>query len=213
MQPATTDGKRDGGQPTAASVLSHPLRVRILEVLNEKDMSPVGFLRSGLALGRPTMPVVAYHFRTLHADDCLEIVGEEQVRGAVEHIYRGVARTFYTDEGWAKLTDPQRRRLSKAMWQGMAARADGAMLAHTFDARPDRHLTWFAMDLDERGWQELTAELRESFARVRRIRHDAAERLRRSSEVPIHTTFGMFGFESPRTVEEADSVTIESTAS
>jgi hypothetical protein len=200
-------------RPTAASVLSHPLRVRILEVLNEQDMSPAGFLKSGLALGTPTMPVVAYHFRTLYEDGCLEIVGEVQVRGAIEHTYRGIARTYFTDEEWAKLTGPQRRRLSKAMWQGMAARADGAMLACTFDSRPNRHLTWFAMDLDEQGWDEFTAELAESFGRIRGIRTDAAERLKESPEIPIHTTFGMLGFESPRTVDAADAVTEEQTTS
>jgi hypothetical protein len=140
-------------------------------------------------------------------EGCLEIVGEEQVRGAVEHTYRGIARTYYSDEEWAKLTGPQRRRLSKAMWQGMAARADGAMLARTFDSRPNRHLTWFAMDLDERGWEEFTAELAESFGRIRRIRDDAAQRLKASPEVPMHATFGMLGFESPRTVDAADTVT------
>jgi hypothetical protein len=199
--------KQRAQRPTAASVLSHPLRVRILEVLNERDMSPAGFFKSGLVLGKPSMPVVAYHFRTLHEDGSLEIVAEEQVRGAVEHTYRGIARTYYTDEEWARFTGPKRRNLSKAVWQGMAARVDGAMLERTFDSRPDRHLTWSALDLDEQGWDEITAELAESFHRIRRIRHAAARRLRESSQIPIHTTVGLLGFESPRTVDAADAVT------
>jgi hypothetical protein len=200
---AVVNEKADGKQKwaTAAAVLSHPLRVRILEVLNEKDMSPSEFVQSGLAPERPTLSMVAYHFKTLWESGCLEIVGEVKVRGAVEHTYRGTSRAFFSDEDWAELADDQRRRISKVMWQGMAARVDGAFLADTFDARLDRHLTWLAMDLDEQGWDELTSELEESFSRVLEIRAAAAQRLKETAEIPVHVTMGMLGFESPRTVD------------
>jgi hypothetical protein len=54
----------------------HPLRVRILEVLNEQDMTPVDFVNNGYADffwgHRPEVSHVAYHLRELADYGCLE---------------------------------------------------------------------------------------------------------------------------------------------
>ena len=63
--------------------MSHPLRVRILAMLDERTASPVelaGWL--GASLG-----TVAYHVRTLERIGLVELVSETRVRGAVEHHY------------------------------------------------------------------------------------------------------------------------------
>jgi hypothetical protein len=79
----------------------------------------------------------------------------------------------------------------------LVARADGAMRAGTFDSRTDRHLAWMPMQLDQQGWDDLTAALASCFGEVEQIRHDSKERLAVSGEESISTTFGMLGFESP----------------
>jgi hypothetical protein len=66
---------------------THPLRVSILEVigldggrtLSPKDLS----IELGAPLGN-----VNYHVIELLGDGLLELAGERQVRGAVEHFYR-----------------------------------------------------------------------------------------------------------------------------
>jgi hypothetical protein len=66
---------------------THPLRVSILEVigldggrtLSPKDLS----VELGAPLGN-----VNYHVIELFGDGLLELAGERQVRGAVEHFYR-----------------------------------------------------------------------------------------------------------------------------
>ena len=68
---------------------THPLRVSILEVLgldggrtlSPKDMS--------LELQAP-LSTVNYHVTELRHSELVEIVGERQVRGAIEHFYRAV---------------------------------------------------------------------------------------------------------------------------
>jgi hypothetical protein len=194
-----TQEQRDNA--TAAAVLRHPLRVRILEVLNERDMSPAQFLKQGLApSGSFGLSHISHHFRELADYGCIKVVKKVPVRGSVEHIYRGKARAYFTDDEWARLSSADRRRITKTMLQGLMARADGAIMADTFDSRLDRHLTWVAMELDERGWSELTAALSGVFAEVEQIRHDAAERLAASGEKAIPATFGMLAFESPPAV-------------
>lgn len=181
----------------AGHVFSHPLRVRILEVLNELEMSPSQFLQSGAIPEDLPLPGVAYHFRELEKFGCLEIVREVPRRGAMEHVYRGMAAAFFSDEEWARLRGGQRHRISQVALRGMVARADGAMMAGTFDARLDRHLTWMPLNLDTRGWREMMVNLTRAFVEAQAIGRAAAIRLAASGEEPIPATVGLLGFESP----------------
>ncbi len=82
---------------------THPLRVSILEVLtidggrtlSPKDMS--------LELQAP-LSTVNYHVTELRQSELVEIVGERQVRGAIEHFYRAV------DTSAPKKRKPRRSR-------------------------------------------------------------------------------------------------------
>lgn len=68
---------------------THPLRVSILEVLGidgGRTLSPKDL---SLELRAP-LSTVNYHVTELRRSGLLEIVGERQVRGAVEHFYRAV---------------------------------------------------------------------------------------------------------------------------
>jgi len=185
----------------ASEALRHPIRIRILEVVNERDMSPVQFMHLGLLpktdQSQKSLSQISYHFRHLADCGCLEIVDEIPRRGATEHVYRGKARAFFSDEEWKLLTPRERCLISRTMYQGLAARAESAMMAHTFDSRPDRHLTWVAMEVDEQGWTDLMEALAETFGDIERIRRDARDRLAASREKAVPVTVGMLGFESP----------------
>lgn len=188
-------------KPTASAALRHPLRVRILEVVNEQDMSPIQFMLRQLApdvgVSSKSLSSISYHFRELARLGCIEVARTYSRRGATEHVYAGKARAYFTDEEWAELTQRERCLISRTMYQGLAARAEGAMLAHTFDSRADRHLTWFAMEVDERGWTELMSTLAGTYGEITQIRHDARDRLAASGDKVVPVTIGMLGFESP----------------
>jgi len=188
---------------TICAVLRHPLRVRILEVLNEGPRSPSQFVEEGLIPRehynsyQQALSLASYHFRELEKEGCLEIIESIPRRGAVEHVYRGLARVFVNDREFEEMPRPDRRQLSRISLQGMVARADRAIREETFDARADRHLTWMPMQLDERGWGEVIAALAATFAELTQIRHDARDRLSGSGEAVIPATVAMLGFESP----------------
>src|SRR5690349_17967583 len=88
---------------TICAVLKHPLRVRILEVLNEGPRSPSQFVEEGLVpkgsytTYQQALSLAAYHFRELERDGCLEVIESIPRRGALEHVYRGLARVFFND--------------------------------------------------------------------------------------------------------------------
>jgi hypothetical protein len=193
--------RAERGRSTVANVLAHPLRVRILEVLNQRDMSPVEFCREGFAPPDLEVSHVAYHFRELAEYGSLAVVEQNPRRGSVEHVYRGLGRAYFSDHQWDELDPEDRVRLSKTMIQGLLARVEGALMAETFDARVNRHLTWIAMRLDEQGWSEMTTALSAAFGEVEQIRADAEARLERDGDEGISATCGILGFPSPDGVQ------------
>src|SRR4051812_50077252 len=67
-------------------------------MLQERTASPVELADwLGARLG-----TVAYHVRTLHQLDLIELVDETRVRGAVAHHYRAKERPRVTDEAWSQ---------------------------------------------------------------------------------------------------------------
>jgi hypothetical protein len=188
---------------TICTALRHPLRVRILEVLNEGPRSPSQFVEEGLipkehyTTYQQALSLAAYHFRELQKEGCLEVIESIPRRGAVEHIYRGLARVYFDDEEFERMPRPTRRKLSRISLQGMIARADRAIREDTFDSRVDRHLTWLPMQLDERGWEEVIDALATTFHELTQIRHDARDRIAASGEQVVPATVAILGFESP----------------
>jgi hypothetical protein len=196
--------------------ISHPVRVRILEVLNEREMSPSEFVGSGLvpshiAKGRDfqnQLSMVAYHFRGLLKAGCLEIVGERPVRGAVEHTYKGKAIAYFTDAQWEAVPPDQRAAISRTVYQGLVARVESAMHAQTFDSRVDRTLAWTPLQLDERGWAEMHTTLAACFGEIEQIKVDARRRIKQGeAEEAMRATFAILGFESPAAAEAPEGET------
>lgn len=189
---------RDRNAATASAMLRHPLRVRILEVANGRDISPVQFLREGLAPpGAYGLSHISHHFSELEKGGCLRVVKLIPRRGSVEHVYRGLARAFFSDEDWDRMDPGERRKVTRTMLQGLMARADSAITSDTFDKRTDRHLSWLAMPLDEQGWTALTDLQAETLSRAEEIRVEAGERLAASAGEGFPVTFGALAFESP----------------
>jgi hypothetical protein len=189
---------RDRNAATASAMLRHPLRVRILEVANGRDISPVQFLREGLAPpGAYGLSHISHHFSELEKGGCLRMVKLIPRRGSVEHVYRGLARAFFSDADWDGMDPAQRRKVTRTMLQGLMARADSAITSDTFDKRSDRHLSWIAMPLDEQGWTALANLQAETLGRAEEIRVEAGERLAASGEESFPVTFGALAFESP----------------
>jgi hypothetical protein len=201
--PTPTSPKDKTVEPSLCEALKHPLRARILEVINEAPMSPSHFVRQGLVPPpfyehyQQALSLASYHFRELEKEGCLEMVEMVARRGAAEHVYRGVSRVFFSDEEFEKLPHGARKGLSKTSFQGVVARTDGAIRSGNFDNRADRHLTWRAFNCDEQGWEEVTSILAETFHKLEAAREAAENRLRQQGAEGFPATFAMLGFESP----------------
>ena len=84
--------------PRYVRALSHPLRVRILAILEERLASPLDLSR----ILRADLGVVAYHVRTLHRLGLITLERETKVRGATQRHYRARERPRISNEAWAK---------------------------------------------------------------------------------------------------------------
>lgn len=184
-------------------VLHHPWRIRILDVLAERNMSVAGFVDEGLIPELREMDrhlaisKLAYHFRVLRQTGALEVVEQNSRRGSTELVCRATARAHFTDTEWAKLPQRERAMLSRFVLHELIARAGSAVQHDTFDSRVDRHLSWLAMEVDEQGWSELADVLNGVLDAVTAIHGESKQRLETSGEKPIRATWGQLHFESP----------------
>lgn len=156
--------------------LSHPLRVQILRLLEEKDMSPVEI---ATALNLPVNRV-SYHMRQLARFELIKLVKTTPRRGAVEHHYRLEARPRIGDKAWAEVPEIVKQALTGAAVQQIlgvihAAAADGGF------ERTDAHLSRSDLLLDDRGWKEIAGEMERMLDKIQKINDASTERLKKAN--------------------------------
>jgi DNA-binding transcriptional ArsR family regulator len=161
--------------PRLIKALAHPLRVRILSILEEREMASPNELADELSV---SLGVMSYHVRRLHALGFLELVKRTPRRGAIEHHYRAKARPKVTDEGWAETPAIVKRAMVGATLQQLSGYVNTAASKGGFD-RGDAHLSRSSVTLDEQGWKELAAEMTSNWiGTIERLEAESAARLR-----------------------------------
>ncbi|HEX5763435.1 MAG TPA: hypothetical protein VFY04_10015 [Solirubrobacterales bacterium] len=179
--------------PRLSKALANTVRVEILAVLSHRRISPVGYVRE---FGGK-LPSVAYHFKVLEAYECIELAETVKRRGALEHVYRCTKRPLLGDGDWKLLPLAVRGGISGAILQTLIERSSRAIEEGTFDAREDRHFTWTPLQVDERGWREMTRLLASTLARLEKIESKSHARLASGKGEAISATVALAGFESP----------------
>jgi DNA-binding transcriptional ArsR family regulator len=187
--------------PRYVKAMSHPLRVRILAMLDERTASPVelaGWL--GASLG-----TVAYHVRTLERLDLVKLVQQTHVRGAVEHHYRACGRPQISDEAWAAAPAIAKQAAVSASLQTIDAYARASSAAGGFD-HGNSHLTRTQLTLDARGWSDLSRACFRLLDLVDRIDEAAKQRIERNPHTGDTKDLAlvMMLFEAARLASEAD---------
>jgi DNA-binding transcriptional ArsR family regulator len=164
--------KQDPEQQVAKA-LSHPLRVRLLTILNESTSSP---RELAARVGAP-LENVSYHVRRLAELGCIELVETRASGNAVEHIYRAQVRPFLLDEQWTGLPKPLRRAISGQILEQIFDDVRRSVVAEAFDAKDDRFLLRMSLVLDEQGWADLKETLIGVMDKAFEIQADSAGRL------------------------------------
>lgn len=181
-----------------AVVFADPIRLKIVTELFRREMSPSSFLD---AHGGGSLARVDRHFKRLAAYGWLRLVREEKGgrrRGCTEHFYRAPALAIIEEDAWECLPPSLRTEYSWRTFEQFAERVRDAMEAGTFDRLTERHFTWSALVLDEKGRSRVLAACMAVFRSLLEEQVDAKVRLAASGEQPMEATVGIAAFDSPR---------------
>jgi DNA-binding transcriptional ArsR family regulator len=173
-----------------AKALSHPLRQRILQRLNEGGVkSPNELSRE---LGDP-LGNVSYHVRILRELDCVELVRTEQRRGALEHYYRATAQPWLDDKQWARLPAAFRRKtLGRTLTELLEATGEASQ-AGGFD-HPEAVVNRIQLELDEQGWSDVVKLLNDTLETALKIQSDSQKRQGEPGAEAVRTELGILHF-------------------
>jgi DNA-binding transcriptional ArsR family regulator len=185
--------------PRYVKALAHPLRIRILAMLEERDASPVQLADHLDA----TLGTVAYHVRTLEKLGLIEMVATHQRRGAIEHVYAAREHPRVSDEAWAATAAVAKQAMLGAVLSQIGNYTTRSAAAGGFD-RADAHLTRTALKLDEKGWSELAKATRRWLVEVQRIEAQAHRRIERTREEPFGAGLVVMFFEAQQFYASSD---------
>jgi DNA-binding transcriptional ArsR family regulator len=175
-----------------AKALSHPLRQRILQRLNEGGVrSPNELSRD---LGDP-LGNVSYHVRILRELDCVELVRTEQRRGALEHYYKATAQPWLDDKQWARLPAAFRRKTLGRTLSEILESASDASQTGGFDD-PEATVARIPLELDEQGWRDLVKLLNDTLDAAVKIQAESQDRQGKpgTEGAPVRTELGLLHF-------------------
>lgn len=182
----------DFTDPQLLKAYSHPLRVQILALLDNRVASPNEIATE---LGAP-LGNTSYHVRRLVALGLVELVRRQQRRGAIEHYYTAKVRPAITD-AWAKLPDIIKRAvIGGSIQQGLGYVVTAAEQGG-FD-RDDIHYSRTEGSLDAKGWKAAAREMAACLKRIERIFDESNARVTDDSNAEAeHSTVLLMHFIGP----------------
>lgn len=191
-----TEAEENFGRPGHEQLvkgLGHPVRVECLTILTKRVASP----RQLSELLEHDLSNISYHVRTLVELGLVELVGEENVRGAVAHFYKAVERPLLSNAEWEALSPEVRKAISSYGWDILIKDASEAIAKGTFDSRSDRHLTRTTLLLDSEGFNRLSKLMDGLLEEVLSEQAAAAERMSKTGEKPLHAVAATALFPMP----------------
>jgi DNA-binding transcriptional ArsR family regulator len=191
--------------PRWLRAISHPIRIRLLAMLDEEPASPV-ILAS--KLNQP-LGTIAYHVRTLYDLGLLKLVSTRQRRGATEHYYQATGNPAASEEAWEGLDAISKQRLLTALIAKATDYATRSAAAGGFDAK-EAHISTDALKLDRTGWEALAQESRRWLARAQEIAHESAQRSGEEGEPELSVGLTLMLFEALPFSAELPAGTAES---
>jgi DNA-binding transcriptional ArsR family regulator len=192
--------------PRWVRAISHPLRIRLLAMLDEEPASPV-ILASKL---EQPLGTIAYHVRTLYDLGLLKLVSTRQRRGATEHYYKTTAHPKFSDDAWDDLDTVSKQRVLTATLNRAYDHATRSAAAGGFDAS-DALFASSSLKLDQKGWAALAKESKKWQEKVAQIEQEAKKRIEAGGDEGVKDVgltvllFEALPFSSPAPKEESDA--------
>ena len=175
--------------------LAHPLRVKILALLNDREWSP-NELSEELATG---LSGVSYHVKVLKDFELIEMTKTEPRRGAVEHYYRAVERAFIPSGMTKHIPKSGQKIIGNDILREIDKDVAASLKSNRFYARDDWHTSWTPAVLDDRGCKDAEALADQFIEDFLKIEAESAQRRAESEDggeyIPTSAAILVFGSE------------------
>ena len=182
----------DIDDPRLVKALAHPIRVRILGILESRSATP---RELAAEIGLP-LENVSYHVRTLKSFGFIKLERTRQVRGAIEHHYRAVARPTITAKAWEQMPDIVKHAMTSATLNQLSDIVNRAAEQGKF-SRADSQLQRMPYVLDEKAFSDASALLSDALERIRDVSKEAQQRIERGEADPVPATVLVMLFDDP----------------
>jgi DNA-binding transcriptional ArsR family regulator len=188
-----------------AKAIAHPIRLRALEILNERTESPSSIARE------LELPVanVSYHVLRLLQLGVIEEAETRHVRGAIEHRYRAKVRPSFEQGDMDALTPSEQRAVAREAVRVIAGDLLSASSAGDFTREragedtdmAETHLSISGLQLDVEGWDYISGRLRDVLDEAHAVQAAAQDRLANGEQggraVAAHVVMGFYERERP----------------
>lgn len=171
-----------------------------LKIIAEANLREISAPLFHAEFGGDSIEGIRRRFKKMESVGWLEHVSKKtggRRRSAVELFYEATGPAILDNESWAEVLDSAKATYSWATFSTLADRVKEAIMAGTFEARLDNHLSWSVLRLDQEGWEKVTVAIDAFFALIFEEWEAAEVRLAESNAKPITTTVGLAAFESP----------------
>jgi DNA-binding transcriptional ArsR family regulator len=187
--------------PALVQAVAHPLRARMLSILQDRDASP----KELAAEFDIPLATVAYHIQVLRKLKLIKLVKKTPRRGAVEHHYRADYGAHIDNEAWSATPDVVKRSMVGGVLGEIGHDATDAASIGGFD-HADAVIARTKYVLDEEAWQELSGMLGNVLDRADELAKEADKRLRSNGhDSERRAGLVMMLFESMPSVPGADA--------
>ena len=183
---------QDIDDPRLVKALAHPVRVRILGILEHRTATPKELARE---LSLP-LENTSYHVRALREFGFIKLERKRQVRGAVEHHYRAVARPRVSAKAWEQMPESLKQAMNAANISQLSDIVNRGVEQGKF-SRPESQLQRMPYVLDDEGFKAASDVLSDALERISAIEKDAKARIEAGNSDPVPVVTAVMLFDRP----------------
>lgn len=173
--------------------LAHPLRVKLLAYLNDREWSPNELseeLNEGLSQ-------VSYHIKVLKDLEMIEMTKAEPRRGAVEHYYRAIERAYIPRWMARLLPRSGNEIIGSDILRAIEVDLIASVKSGKFYEREDTHASYTPVTLDGIGCEEADEVAIKAIKEILEIHAKSANRRAKGEGegeyIPVSAGFLIFG--------------------
>ncbi len=170
-------GKR-GVEEAVGYALKHQRRVEILGLLNEGVRNR--YELAALIGEEPNK--IKHHLKELLGEGSIELAHSKRVGNLMQHYYRAVAMSFYSDEEIEALRPEERQAFAGVILQAAMAESLAALWAGKMADDRRVWLSWRWFHVDSRGREDIADEQARHWERVRECEAESTNRCAKSGE-------------------------------